>query len=386
MFGIATFEPVETDEGVPDPRLLAAADAAHRAVGRAQLSLLRTIAELDRQVEDWEVEGARDVEHFLGMRYGLSRWRAERWLGAARALERLPHIARALETGQLGIDKVVELARFATPETERDLLAWARHVSCGAIRHRGDLEARASREEAERVVDGRYLEWRYVDEGRRFRLETEMPAVDGPVVVAALERHATRIPVMPDEADPYFAAARYADAFVALCSGSERPGAGPEPPTVVVHARLSSLLDGSGGAELQDGPAIPLDAARRLACDARIQVVLEDASGDVVGLGRTAREPSVWMLRQLRYRDRECRFPGCGARRFTQAHHIVWWSRGGRTDLDNLVLLCGFHHRLVHELGWRLTRAPDGRVSWFRPDGTGYLAGPSPGVPLAAAG
>jgi len=85
------------------------------------------------------------------------------------------------------------------------------------------------------------------------------------------------------------------------------------------------------------------------------------------------------MLRQLKYRDRECRFPGCGARRFTQAHHVTWWEKGGRTDLDNLVLICFFHHRLVHEYGWTIQRTTDdGEVAWFHPDGTRYRAGPAP--------
>lgn len=84
------------------------------------------------------------------------------------------------------------------------------------------------------------------------------------------------------------------------------------------------------------------------------------------------------MMRQLRYRDVECRFPGCGARRFTQAHHIVWWEQGGPTDLDNLLLVCWFHHKLVHEYGWVLRLDPDGAVGWFRPDGTRYVGGPAP--------
>jgi hypothetical protein len=84
------------------------------------------------------------------------------------------------------------------------------------------------------------------------------------------------------------------------------------------------------------------------------------------------------MMRQLRYRDQECRFPGCGSRRFTQAHHIGWWSRGGRTDLENLVLTCTFHHKLVHEHGWSLARDPDNTVRWYRPDGIRYRAGPRP--------
>jgi hypothetical protein len=55
----------------------------------------------------------------------------------------------------------------------------------------------------------------------------------------------------------------------------------------------------------------------------------------------------------------------------------VWWRHGGRTELGNLVLICSFHHRLVHELGWRIRRKPGGEVGWFRPDGTPHRAGPS---------
>ena len=76
-------------------------------------------------------------------------------------------------------------------------------------------------------------------------------------------------------------------------------------------------------------------------------------------------------MRQLKYRDRECTFPGCGARRFTQAHHIVWWERGGATDLDNLVLVCSFHHKLVHEYGWGLKRGGTARSGGSIPTGPG---------------
>jgi len=119
------------------------------------------------------------------------------------------------------------------------------------------------------------------------------------------------------------------------------------------------------------------ETAKRLLCSSRVQAMIEDGMGQPVGVGRMAREPSAWMLRQLRYRDRECRFPGCGARRFTQAHHIEWWERGGRTDLDNLLLLCTFHHKLVHEYGWTVSRSKGGTVRWSHPDGTRYR-GPAP--------
>ncbi len=135
---------------------------------------------------------------------------------------------------------------------------------------------------------------------------------------------------------------------------------------------------GRGGASLEDGGVAHPETARRLACDARIQTVIEDEHGQPLALGRISREPSAAMVRQLRYRDTECRFPGCGARQFTQAHHIVWWKRGGTTDLANLVLICTFHHKLVHEHGWELRRDPSGEVRWFRPGGAPYHAGPDP--------
>jgi hypothetical protein len=158
---------------------------------------------------------------------------------------------------------------------------------------------------------------------------------------------------MPGEEDEYFLEARRADALVALASDRVAGDADPDRATVVVHASAEALMGGdapgTGGAEIESGPAICAETARRLACDARIQMVVENASSEVIGLGRMSREPSRWMLRQLRYRDHSCRFDGCGSRRHLHAHHITWWERGGRTDLDNLVLVCSFHHKLVHE-------------------------------------
>jgi len=167
---------------------------------------------------------------------------------------------------------------------------------------------------------------------------------------------------------------------VALCSARIAGDADQDRATVVVHAQLNGIERGAGGCEIDGGPVVHPQTVRRLLCNARVQTVLEDRAGNVLGLGRTSREPSTWMLRQVRYRDRECRFPGCGARRFTQAHHVVWWRHGGRTDLDNLLLICSFHHRLVHEHGSSVKRDPDGTVRWFLPGGARYRAGPSPGA------
>jgi hypothetical protein len=184
---------------------------------------------------------------------------------------------------------------------------------------------------------------------------------------------------MPGEEDEFHADARRADALVGLCSARLASDPDPDRATVVVHARLDGLRDGNGGCELEDGPVVHPETVRRMLCNGRVQTVVEDADGNVLGLGRMTREPSPWMVRQVRYRDRGCRFPGCGARRFTEVHHLRWWRHGGRTDLDNLALICSFHHRLVHEHGWTVRLEADGELAWRRPDGTRYRSGPSPG-------
>jgi len=357
--------------------LVGALDTSQAKVGHAHRELLRLIAEVDRH-EAWRDSGARDLAHWLAMRYGLSEWKARRWVAAAHVLEELPRLSEALSAGKLGIDKVAELARFANHETEVGLISWAARVSCAAVRRRGDLEVRASCEDLATAQRDRFLSWWFWDEGRRFGLEAELPAAQGAIVARALQRLAVTIPDMPGEEGQTFLPARRADALLALCSARIADDPDPDRATVVVHATGSSLDRGTGGCEVEDGPVIHPESARRLLCNARVQTVVEDERGHVVDLGRMTREPSAAMVRQVRYRDRECGFPGCGARRFTEVHHIVWWRHGGRTDLDNLLLICSFHHRLVHELGWSIRREADGEVGWFHPDGIRYRAGPRP--------
>ena len=122
---------VVTGEGIDS--LAKAIDAANADVGRAQRHMLRLIVDADRR-EIWRGSGARDTAHWLSIRYGISEWKARRWAVAAHALENLPHIAEALASGRLCLDKVVELARFAKPDDEARLVRWATTVSCGAVR------------------------------------------------------------------------------------------------------------------------------------------------------------------------------------------------------------------------------------------------------------
>src|SRR5687767_8169877 len=147
MFGIVeTVEDVHVEPpvdpapvGAVDDDLVARADRLHELIGRSMRELFAVLVEIDR-AEAWQDDGARDIAHWVQMRYGVSAWKAHRWIEAASALEALPQTARALAIGELGADKVVELIRFATPATEGSLLAWAEAVSAGAIRRRAELE------------------------------------------------------------------------------------------------------------------------------------------------------------------------------------------------------------------------------------------------------
>ena len=287
-------------------------DAAHAHICEAQHRLLRLIVEADRR-KIWRSSGARDLAHWLSMRHGISQWKARRWIDAAHALEGLGHVSAAFSRGELGIDKVVELTRFATPATEVGLVAWARAVSCAAIRRRGDLETSRELDEAVEVDRARTASWWYFDDGRRFGLQAELAAAEGAVVAKALARIADELPRMPGERSAAHADARRADALVALASTHIADDADPDRATVVVHAQVGALISGGGGSELEEGPVIHNETARRLLCNARVQAVIEDGTGRPIEVGRMSREPSAWMMRQLRYRDHECRFPGCGS-------------------------------------------------------------------------
>jgi hypothetical protein len=278
--------------------LIESADHAHRRVSLAQRQLFGLIVEIDLR-QAWRDDGARDMAHWVWMRYGISDWKARRWIAAAHALERLPLLSEAFASGELGIDKVVELTRFPTPETESRLIRWAQGVSCGCIRHKGDLATR-SLEEAREAEQARSVSWWYFSENARFGLSAELPAAQGAVVAKAVERMAKTLPRMPGEDRDDDAGARRADALVALCSARIVADADPDRATVVIHAQVDSGTGDLHSCEIEGGPAIHPETARRLVCNARVQTVLEDPAGQPVRLGRTSREPSAWMLRQLR--------------------------------------------------------------------------------------
>ncbi len=295
-------------------------------------------------------------------------------------------LSDALASGVLGVDKVVELARFATQDDESSLIAWAGRVSCARIRRKADAAVRERLSDVQEVQKSRSVTWWFHDEDRRFRLEADLPGADGVVVAKALDRLAEQIPPMPGEDGPSCQGARRADALVALASTRIADDPDPDRATVVVHVPLEALTSEGRRCEVEGGPVISALTAKRLLCTSRLQTVVEGADGQAIGVGRISRDPPAWLLRQVWYRDGGCTFPGCATRAFVEAHHIVWWRAGGRTDLDNLTLVCSFHHKLVHELGWSVRRRPDGALEWCRPGGRVHRAGPSPPTRVSQSG
>jgi 5-methylcytosine-specific restriction endonuclease McrA len=119
---------------------------------------------------------------------------------------------------------------------------------------------------------------------------------------------------------------------------------------------------------LGSGVAISLAMLGRLACDAGLRRVADLPDGTQLNLGRHRRTPDAALRRALLARDVHCRFPGCDSRQRLHAHHIIWWILGGRTDLDNLILLCPKHHSAIHDRHWTLSGTADA-PRFARPDG-----------------
>jgi len=236
-----------------------AADAWRRISG-AQRELLEIFAELDRR-SVWFDAGAHDMPHWVGNAFGLSRYRATRWLDAGHALQELPRIAEAFERGDLSVYKVEELARFATPEDEDALVEWAMDESSGAIKAEADRRRGNDAEEIATIEERRWLGWRYDDEGRSFTLQAGLSSADGAVVAEAIDGLVREIPPMPGEGTEQLIGTRRADALVTLCS-TRLGQADPDRTTVVVHAQLDALL----GQLHKRSP--PLDDTVRAAFDA----------------------------------------------------------------------------------------------------------------------
>jgi hypothetical protein len=113
---------------------------------------------------------------------------------------------------------------------------------------------------------------------------------------------------------------------------------------------------------LEDGPHVTAETSRRICCDSSISPLITGKNGEPLNIGRKSRVIPPPMRRALQARDKGCRFPGCTHQYFIDGHHIKHWADGGETSLNNLVLLCRHHHRLVHEGGFGCERSGTGQL------------------------
>jgi hypothetical protein len=380
-------------------------------IAAAQCRFLQYLAEFDARKLWAACDGVTSCAHWVSWKIGMNIRTANEHLRIARALRKLPVVTAAFAAGELTYSKVRAISRVigddtstlvriaqqladgtsnlpntrvADPEAaERVLLAIARY---GTAAHLERL-IHATRQlitPPQNQAARRSLSWRWADDGT-LELRARLTPEEGARLIAEIEaRTPKRTPTAPDlapqpadlverarEQEPGLVAdgiaARRADALMALVTGRTEDGKVVERghAEVIVHVDAST-----GTARLDGGPALAPATARRLACDAKVQLLLDDRAGNRMYLGRSHRLASDAQVRALTARDGErCQFPGCPHTRYLNAHHIIPWQAGGPTDIDNLIMICTYHHTVVHDHGYRIHRV-NGRWEFRRPDGT----------------
>ena len=340
----------------------------------AHYRFLSLIAEFDRR-KGWNCRATRDCAHWLNWKCGIDLGAAREKVRTARALEKLTQVSAAMERGEVSYSKVRAITRVATPENEHYFLhialhGTAHHVETLVRAYRRATEAEElSREQQQRV----HREVRYCwDVDGSLILKARLPADVGALVLKALEAAVPEVP--PDDVDRPTWSHKRADAMAVIFESFLAHGAeamsGGERHQVVVHVSAETLQAGGGHhCEIEDGPAVAAETARRLACDASLVAIVEDEKGEPLNVGRKTRSIPPALQRALNARDKGCRFPGCTHKKYTDAHHIQHWAHGGETKMSNLVTLCRFHHRKVHEGQVVVQVLDDGAIRFVQPNG-----------------
>lgn len=381
--------------------------------------LLVLLAEFDRR-KGWADSATQSCAHWLNWKCGIDMGAAREKVRVANALATLPRISAAMSRGELSYSKVRAITRVARPETEEVLLSIALHGTAHHVENtvrwfrraqQAEELSREARQQAARRVSFSY------DADGSLIVKASLPAEAGALLLKALdaavdemegpadvsaetsnEHDANDVSAetsaghddvrrarrgrRPKGDDPApgerpsrsvrraDALARLAESF--LAHGAEALSAGDRH-HLVVHVDAESLCSGGAGrCEHEDGPVIPAETARRFGCDASMVSILEDDDGSPLNVGRKTRTIPPAIGRALRSRDKCCRFPGCFNKHYVDGHHIRHWVDGGETRLSNLVLLCRFHHRQVHEGGVKIEILDDGALRFVVPDGRAF--------------
>jgi hypothetical protein len=353
---------------------------------------LTLIAEFDNR-KGWSDWGTQSCAHWLNWKCGIALGAAREKVRVAHALEKLPKISASMAKGELSYSKVRELTRVASTVTEDCLLmvalnGSAHHVETLVRGYRRAIEAQElSREE--RQQSSRSVTFHYDDDGSLI-VNARLPAEVGAVFVKALdvgmEELSTDVPAGTSETHEkkLTRSIKRADALAIIAESFLQHGAeamnGGDKYQVVVHVSEESLSSVRAepvealwsDCRFDDGVAIANESAHRLSCDCSVVRMTEDEEGNPLNVGRKTRSIPPALKRALNSRDQGCRFPGCTNKRYTHGHHVDHWANGGETKLGNLVTLCYFHHRLVHEGGWVIQVLNDGAFRFLRPNGESF--------------
>ena len=363
-----------TDQNLADSITSLAANIA-----AATARLLALLAEFDRR-QSWAGWGIHSCAHWLNWKCGIDLGAAREKVRVAHAVEVLPAIKQAFAAGELSYSKVRTITRIATTENEDYLLMIARHSTAAHVERLVRAYRQADREaalaKANAAHRGRTCTWYFDDEGSLV-IKARLPAEAGALFIEGMVSASSDLEFDSSVADGDNArAAQRADALVHLAEQFLARGAVPSSSAdrhlVVMHVDLNALKTTGdyARADLDHGPAVAPETARRVACDAARHTIEEDDHGEPLNIGRKTRTIPPAIRRFLTQRDRGCRFPGCTHHRYVDAHHVEHWADGGETSADNLLLLCRRHHRLVHEGGFAIRRRnDDGKFVFLKPAG-----------------
>jgi hypothetical protein len=293
---------------------------------------------------DWKAAGCSSSAQWLAQISSSDYRSAARITRTAGALRSLPALDHALSTGVLTLDQVAAAAEFATPANDAELarVAVGKPPSEIAVVARAIVPPKLDDDEA--LYQRRALSMTWTRGRRELSISGRLPLEQGAAFEQAIWRLAKAQRAVDKQAGVVLDWQQSAaDALVTLARQPGDDGGGSvrrSPTTLIVHlSEDAPLLEGAG-------PISP-ETAERLVCDAR-RLTIKRHGRDLVH-SRVRRCASYAQLRALHKRSGHCEYPGCTAVRELEAHHLVADACGGRTELDNLILLCPRHHTLLHD-------------------------------------
>jgi hypothetical protein len=331
--------------------------------------LLVLIRQFDERA-GWLKWGLGNCAEWLHYRCDFSMNATREKVRVAHALKTLPNVAARFKTGDLSYSKVRAISRVAGADNENEMLSFASKTTTARVEERCREVRRGTAESldsAKRAFANRSLQIRRNAESGTMSITIELPIETGELVEKALDKARDDSVSAVEFVDEGWSA-RQADAMVSVASAylsgkDDQTRGSSDDYLVTVHVDQSALANGNGRSSL------PIESVKRLCCDAHAVVIGEDDNGEPLNIGRKTRTVPTAIKRALQSRDKSCTFPGCHHTRFVDAHHIKHWSAGGETSLDNLMLLCSQHHKLVHEGGFAIERDYQNRWFFKRPDG-----------------